>query len=234
MVCNAEPDDVHPDRAAVLSESWSRNAGSWLGAVRDGAIESRRLVTDEAVVDAILALGPRRVLDLGCGEGWLLRALSDHGIDGVGFDASAALIQAARGAGGGRFLHLGFQDFTAAPATLGGEFDAAVANFALLQEDLLPLLRAVHAVLRPGGALVVQTLHPWAAGGPYRDGWREERFRDLPGDWQPMPWYFRTLGSWLGLLRAAGYVLAGLREPTHPRTGLPVSLLLVCRSGRTV
>ena len=41
-----------------------------------------------------------------------------------------------------------------------------------------------------------------------------------------MPWYFRTLGSWVALLRAGGYALAELREPLHPETALPLSLLL--------
>ncbi|HSK40392.1 MAG TPA: hypothetical protein VK943_11555, partial [Arenibaculum sp.] len=65
-----------PDRtAATLADSWTANAGLWTQAVRSGAIASRRLATDDAVVRAVAARRPRRVLDLGCGEGWLARAL---------------------------------------------------------------------------------------------------------------------------------------------------------------
>ena len=59
-----------------------------------------------------------------------------------------------------------------------GRFDAVACNFALLDEDLAPLLQAVRGLLAPGGRLVVQTVHPWGACGeePYRDGWRLETF----------------------------------------------------------
>jgi hypothetical protein len=42
-----------------------------------------------------------------------------------------------------------------------------------------------------------------------------------------MPWYFRTLESWFGALEAAGLRVVSLREPVHPETGRPVSLLMV-------
>jgi hypothetical protein len=45
-----------------------------------------------------------------------------------------------------------------------------------------------------------------------------------------MPWYFRTLGSWVGLLRDGGFALQGLREPAHPQERRPLSLLLETRA----
>ena len=41
-----------------------------------------------------------------------------------------------------------------------------------------------------------------------------------------MPWYFRTLESWLELLADAGWTLEKQVEPPHPQTGKPASLLL--------
>ncbi|MNP60419.1 hypothetical protein D3C76_1555030 [compost metagenome] len=80
---------------------------------------------------------------------------------------------------------------------------------------------------------MIQTLHPWtAAAGDYQDGWREETFAAFEGQWQPMPWYFRTLSSWLNALDMAGFVLAGLQEPQHPQSPAPQSLLLVAESRR--
>ncbi|MQK16826.1 class I SAM-dependent methyltransferase, partial [Escherichia coli] len=63
-------------------------------------IESRRLVTDAAIIEAALALRPRRALDIGCGEGWLCRALAERGVAMCGADASPALIATARAVGG--------------------------------------------------------------------------------------------------------------------------------------
>src|SRR3954451_20835646 len=194
------PMTARPDTAADLDRSWIGNAAAGTGLIRSGGIESRRLVTDAAIIDAVLALGPRRVLDLGCGEGWLTRALTAHGIATTGADACAPLIEAARQAGGGPYLVARYEDLAADPTRAGTGFDVIAANFALLHDDatLAPLLRALRHALAPTGALAIQTVHPAAAGAPYRDGWRTEDFRGFGAgaDWQPMPWYFRTLGSW--------------------------------------
>lgn len=212
--------------------SWDRNAAAWTAVVRAGGIASRRLATDTAIVDAVLALNPDTALDLGCGEGWLARALADRGVEVTGVDAAAALVDEARTAGGGAFHVLSYEEIAADPARLGGPFDVVAANFALLHQDLAPLLRALRRAVAPGGRLVVQTVHPLAMPGPYADGWRTEDFRGFgEGNWAPMPWYFRTLSSWVDALRDGGWRLETLAEPTHPEVGAPLSLLLVAGPG---
>lgn len=212
-----------------LIHSWTANAAAWTAAVRGGRIESRRLVTDAAIVAAVTALAPRSVLDVGCGEGWLCRALAAQGVDAVGIDVSAPLVEAARAAGPGRYEVMAYEHLRDAPARLGA-FDAVVCNFALLDEDIVPMLTDLRALLAPGGRLLVQTVHPWSACGeePYRDGWRLETFAGF-GDQvfpEPMPWYFRTLASWLAALQDAGFTQAAVSEPAHPDTARPLSLLL--------
>lgn len=216
-----------------LIRSWTGNAAAWTAAVRDGRIESRRLATDAAILDALRALRPARVLDVGCGEGWLCRALAAHGIEAVGIDVSAPLVDAARAAGSGRFEVLPYAGLADAARRLGN-FDALACNFALLEEDIVPMLRDLHVLLAPGGHLVIQTVHPWTACGDeaYRDGWRLEDFAAF-GDQafpEPMPWYFRTLATWLANLDDAGYRVDRLREPAHPGTARPLSLLLEARA----
>ena len=53
----------------------------------------------------------RNGLDVGCGEGWLARALGPLGIRVHGFDAVPQLIEAARRAGGGTFERLSYEAF---------------------------------------------------------------------------------------------------------------------------
>ncbi|GLO46039.1 class I SAM-dependent methyltransferase [Pseudomonas putida] len=212
----------------TLLDSWQHNAQAWIDAVRSGAIESRRQVTDQAILLAILGRQPERVLDLGCGEGWLLRALGDRGVEAVGVDGDRTLVDAARAAGSAEVHLASYAQLADAQAYVGKDYDLVCANFALLQQDIIPLLAAMNALLVPGGALVIQTLHPWSvADGNYQDGWREESFAGLAGDWHVMPWYFRTLASWLNALDMAGLRLVGLQEPQHPQSALPQSLLLV-------
>ncbi|MEC4560718.1 class I SAM-dependent methyltransferase [Pseudomonas inefficax] len=212
----------------ALLDSWQHNAQAWIDAVRSGSIESRRQVTDQAILLAILGRQPERVLDLGCGEGWLLRALGDRGVEAVGMDGDRALVDAARAAGSAEVHLASYAQLAAEQACVGKDYDLICANFALLQQDIIPLLTAMNALLVPGGALVIQTLHPWTvADGDYQDGWREESFAGFAGDWQVMPWYFRTLASWLNALDMAGLRLVGLQEPQHPQSALPQSLLMV-------
>jgi 2-polyprenyl-3-methyl-5-hydroxy-6-metoxy-1,4-benzoquinol methylase len=214
-----------------LIQSWTGNAAAWTAAVRDGRIESRELATNAAILEGVLALGPKRVLDVGCGEGWLCRALAGHGVDTVGIDVSAPLVATAREMGGGRFEVLPYSELGAAAASLG-RFDALACNFSLLEEDIGPMLADLRGLLQPGGHLVIQTVHPWSACGeePYRDGWRLEDFSAFGEEAfpEPMPWFFRTLSSWHSVLAIAGYHVLALAEPAHPETARPLSLLLSC------
>jgi 2-polyprenyl-3-methyl-5-hydroxy-6-metoxy-1,4-benzoquinol methylase len=208
-----------------IRKSWIANASVWSETVRERKIESRRVATDAAIIDAILGCNPRDVLDLGCGEGWLARSLSERGCAVTGVDASPALIEAARKLGGGTFRVLPYEELS----TLATQFDVIAANFSLLDENLhLPALRAL---LRPAGALIIQTIHPAFASEPYADGWRVETFASMEGEWpEPMPWYFRTVSSWINAFTAEGFTIRELREPLHPETGRPLSLLFVLGS----
>jgi len=215
-------------REAALLQSWQYNAQAWIDAVRGGAIESRQQVTNQEILLAVLGRQPDRVLDLGCGEGWLLRMLADRGIDAHGVDGDAALVEAARAAGSAHVYQASYEQLATGVVDIGTGYDLVCANFALLQQDIIALLAAMKALLVPGGALVIQTLHPWSvADGDYQDGWREESFAGFAGQWQPMPWYFRTLASWFNALDMAGFRLVSLQEPQHPQQAVPQSLLLV-------
>ena len=228
----APTESATPPRSdAQVIDSWHTNAAAWTRAVREGRIESRRQVTDAAIVQAVLSRRPRTVLDLGCGEGWLVRALAGHGISGTGVDAVVELVAQAQQAGGGSFRVLSYEAI--ADGALAARADVVVANFSLLGGTAVErLLRQVPALLEPGGALVVQTLHPVAACGdrPYEDGWRDGTWVGFGDEFtDPAPWYFRTVGGWVALLGRAGMRVVELREPLHPATGKPASIIFVAQ-----
>ncbi|MBD8873830.1 methyltransferase domain-containing protein [Rhodanobacter sp. DHB23] len=195
--------------------------------MREGRIESRRLVTDQAILDAVLARSPRTAIDVGCGEGWLTRALAGKGVRVLGVDAVPALVEAARAKGGGEFRVLSYEDI--ASGALDLRADVVVCNFSLLGGSSVDaLLAAVPDLLEPNGALIVQTLHPAMAGEPYADGWREGSWIGCgEGFGEAAPWYFRTLGSWVAVFAQAGLNLVQLVEPVHPDTGRPASVIFV-------
>lgn len=214
---------------AKIVESWKSNALPWTVAVREAQIESRKLVTNQAVIDAICNRQPRSVLDLGCGEGWLARELTAKAIQVVGTDVVPTLIEEARRTGGGDFRVLSYEEIAA--GKLKVSVDLAVSNFALIgKESVDGLFKAIPSLLNPGGSFIVQTLHPVMTCGnlPYEDGWREGSWAGFSADFSnPAPWYFRTLESWKKLFAENGFRLDEIREPLHPKTQKPASVIFI-------
>lgn len=219
------------DKSKALEGSWDRNAGNWTQAVREGQIPSRRAGTDDAIIAAIIDRKPARLLDVGCGEGWLIRRVREAlDCQAVGIDGSSSLVADAQASDpDGDYRVVSYDALIGDPSALGDPFDTIAFNYAILDEDPVPLLAAARSLLAPGGSVIIQTLHPHTQDGPYRDGWRTEDFSafDLPG-WQPMPWYFRTLESWHAAIHAAGLALVGLAEPMAADGNRPLSLVLTC------
>jgi small RNA 2'-O-methyltransferase len=152
----------------------------------------------EVVVGHLVACGARSVLDLGCGEGELLQALSAHAQFErlVGIDVDEGALNAARralglgpGADGGR-MQVRHGSFEATDAALAG-FDAAALVETIEHVDPRRLARVEQAVfggMRPGHVLVTtpnqeyNVLHGLPPGKMRHPGhrfeWTRARFRE--------------------------------------------------------
>lgn len=212
-------------------DSWRKNAAPWTTAVREQQIESRRLVTDAAIVDAVVSVAPRTALDLGFGEGWLSRALTERGIRMTGVDVVPELVERARQLGGGEFHVMSYEAIAAGGLT--ATFDAVVANFALIGADAVDaLIASMPRLLAPRGALIIQTLHPVVVNGdqPYKDGWRPGSWTGFSQDFtDPAPWYFRTMETWEALIAESGLRVEQRLEPVNPASGKPASVIFIAR-----
>lgn len=219
---------------------WEVNAAQWAEILQSRAIASRK-VTGHALLDELRAGGRageiRSVLDAGCGEGWLARALASEpwaaGADYLGIDASEPLLDLARSKfapppGGMKavFERVPFSQISRGEWKAKETFDRIVFNFALLDENITVLLREVAKTLRPGGRILIQTLHPCFQKLEYRTGPQVEKFEGLPAEFEgSMSWYHRTLEDWLQVLTASGLRLVSLKEPLL--SGVPASIILV-------
>ena len=104
--------------------------------------------------------GATDVLDVGCGRGEFLTLLREHGIGARGLDLNHEMVEVCRTQGleaveGDALGYLR----TLPDASLGGLFAAQVAEH-LEPDYLLELLEEAFVKLRPGAAIVLETINP--------------------------------------------------------------------------
>jgi 2-polyprenyl-3-methyl-5-hydroxy-6-metoxy-1,4-benzoquinol methylase len=217
-------------KANPIIQSWKSNAQRWIKIIEDDAIESRRLVTNAAILAIILKYQPTNVLDVGCGEGWLVRALMDNKIKAYGIDATKALIKKAK-EGKGNFDILSYKELTKGVTLPDAPFDIITINFALFEKKgTTRLLKKLPEYLTPNGKIIIQTMHPFSLQetDEYKSAWREDAWAGLNGAFtDPFRWYARTLEDWFKVFQKAGLTLKNIKEPIHPKTKKPASIIFV-------
>lgn len=221
------------DNEQQILKSWDVNASAWTKSIRTNQIKSREIATNKTIVDALIAHKPKNVLDVGCGEGWLVRELIKNGIAATGIDGSASLIKDAQEMKMGTFYVIKYEELDSSGVLSNDKYDAIVCNFALISQSIDNLLKALKNLLAKEGKLFIQTVHPFSCGEKevYKDDWRTETFSNFGTDYkEPQPWYFRTFGSWIDTLGKNGFKIIECREPLNPATGRPLSVLFVCES----
>ena len=215
-----------------IINSWQVNAGNWIDIIDNNSIESRKLATNKAIVNAVCKSKPASAFDVGCGEGWLAKALQDKGIEIYGVDVIPELIDKAKQKVKGDFWVASYEDITAGKIIFPKLFNAIVINFALIaKESTENLLAALPRYLAPGGKLFIQTLHPHnrKAVDDYTTGWKEGSWDGLGEQFtMPYQWYFRTLEDWLILLGESGFSKVKIGEVLHPVSAKQLSVIFEC------
>jgi ubiquinone/menaquinone biosynthesis C-methylase UbiE len=160
------------------------------------------------ILEQIITDRPRRVLDIGAGEGALARPLAgrvDH-VDAL--DISAAMVEAGRRRPGGRRQNLRWIVGAAETAELGGPYALVTAGASLHWMSWAPTLARLARVMT-GHAFLAVVEH-----GPYDLPWRAElaeviaRHSRSPG--------FDPGFSLVGALTAAGLFEVAGRATTAP------------------
>ncbi|MEU8678102.1 class I SAM-dependent methyltransferase [Streptomyces sp. NPDC048560] len=216
---------------------WDKNARPWDAAFDDDGDKHRKYVTDEPMLALLGPAHGRRILDLGCGNGYLCRSLARAGAHVTGVDVSEEMIRTA--AAYEVAAPLGIRYLVASATALQGltdaSFDAIVCNHVLTSvDDYETALAEAHRVLHPGGRMTAVISHPCFSCGPRRwqppvvdsprpeeaTGYLVDHYLDpgahLLDDWpgfSPVPYFHRPLTAYWQAFRAAGFDIEDFTEP---------------------
>lgn len=217
----------HLDQEII--SAWKQNAQAWIQAIENQSISSRTLITNQAIIDAVLDQKPGHVWDLGCGEGWLADLLEQKGINTLGTDVVPQLINKAREKGGGRFEVLAYEDIQ--DFQYSDSFDVIVCNFSLLgKESVAQVLEHSVSFLSEKGKLIIQSLHPDSLIDEQgrEEYWRMESWEGFEEKFSaPSLWYYRSMDAWKRLFQRHHWKLLEIREPMHPHRGKPASVIFM-------
>jgi SAM-dependent methyltransferase len=179
--------------------------------------------------------GGLRLLDVGCGAGYFAREMARRGARVTGVDLSPRMVDHARAAEAAE--PLGVEYVVGDAAALGalfpaGAFEMATACMSLQDvPDPASALAAVARALRPGARFVCSITHP-CTDTPSREWLREPGGRKRAlcvdryfervaieyrwrgwGDDFTTPAVHAPVEDWVAWALAAGFAVAGLREP---------------------
>ncbi len=169
----------------------------------------------------LAALGPvsgLRVLDAACGPGFYARELLDRGAEVAAFDASPVMVDLATANLGGRAARVDRAVLGEPLPYEDSAFDAIVCALAIhYADDRAAAFAEFFRVLRPGGAVVVSTQHPFTdwlrKGGSYFEAKLETDMWASPAGPQPVRFWREPLSALCVAATTAGFLIERLVEP---------------------
>ena len=226
------------NKAAKDDSFWNSGAEDWAQNVRAGKDVFRNLYSLPAFLGFIGELRGKKVLDVGCGEGYNTRIFAQQGARAVGVDLSKEMIRLAQEEE--RKTNLGIQYFNASWTDLSllkDEFDVVLSTLALMDgPGYEEALREMYRALKPGGDLFFSVIHPCFLPPGYtnlKDMNGVSTHRVINNYFKEGPWeftwhlyadksdsrsitstsYHRTLSTYINSLLKAGFILKEIGEP---------------------
>ena len=207
--------------------SWESEASNWIAWARTPGHDEYWYYRD-SFFDEIVSPAGRATLELGCGEGRVVRDLQELGHRVTGIDAAPSLVAAAMELDpGGTYL---VADASALPFD-DGSFDLVVAYNSLMDIDDMPgAVSEAGRVLEAGGRFCVCVTHPFFDSGEWESHAPDAPFviegsyfgkRRFEGTCERngltitfRGWCY-ALGDYSRALEDAGFVIERIREPVN-------------------
>jgi len=165
--------DIEPD----WHEGWFE--GDWLDLLALRFPEERTVQAVEAIAGRLGLEPGSRLLDVGCGHGRIALPLAGRGIRVTGVDTSTRSLALARDAAAAEGLEVELRELDMRELDYDVEFDGAVNVFSSFgyfddETDDRRVLAGIARALKPGGALLLDVVHPPGLFRVYRERWWEE------------------------------------------------------------
>ena len=213
------------------AEEWGKNADFWIKIIRGNLDPFRLVITNKAILESLKREEGLKILDAGCGEGYLCRILArrKHRLSGIDFNpkliAAAKKLEKEKTLGIEYFVG-DFRKTNFPPSS----FDAILSHQTIHElENPETALKEFYRILKRKGRLIFLFLHPCFDFKP-------EDFKNTPLSL----WYFNKvkikkgsysvggiksvspyfylhlpLSQWLNLLVKSGFSIVNVKEP-HP------------------
>ncbi len=212
-----------------ITISWEKNAEEWIKVIDSGQIASREY-TNKAIVELLEDCPSNKIIDIGCGEGWLTRKITAMGKKAVGIDVTEQLLVNARKKGSESYYCMSYDDIIEGEQIPNGPYNIAVFNFCLYQnKGLAELLKATKCLLSDNGSIVIQTLHPYFLfknGLAYKSQVVNDSWKGLPGNFTDgHQWYARTYEDWVSVFSSSNMRILDLKEVLNEEQQ-PISLII--------
>jgi SAM-dependent methyltransferase len=218
------------------TERWDRNAASWHKYLGEND-PSRKYLLDPIILELLGDISGKRVLDAGCGDGYLSRKLAKLGAEVAGVELAPNMLSFALEEQEKTPLKITYYNgtITSLPFLSDHSFDIIITNNVIQDvEDYKGAFRELSRLLRPGGTYLHIANHPcfmtpgWGwerdaegkrmhwkvdyyfSRGPISCGWRPEQRME------PTIYWHRTLGDIVNTLISCKFRIIELLEPEPP------------------
>lgn len=235
------PPDELTDRD--VAASWDAKAELWDSGYDHEGDSNRKYQSDEVLLSLLGDVTGLRILDAGCGQGYLCRILARRGATVVGVENSQRFHELSLAYQAEELLAIVYHrgSISHMPYLEDASFDAIVSNYVLMDtRDYEGAVREFARILRPGGVAVVIISHPcfhtpgsswlreppdslrredrlcWMVDQYFRRGMQQVYWG--PFD-TPFVYFHRTLGDYYATFQAAGLRVTDLVEPSVTERG---------------
>ncbi len=224
---------------AEIEKRWNQGADVWDAGYNKYGDAYRRDLFNPALFPLIGKVKGKKVLDAGCGTGYMSRILAERGARVTGVDLSKRFIEICRQYEKKKPLGIKYYkaDLSRMPRIASSQFDLIISIYVLCDvRDYDRAIKEISRVMKKNGRFLMLIEHPcfsWQSGGWVRIPVDSQRNEDMPyikisdyfrrgtmeSSWGKLPillTFYRPLSDYFHSMKKHGLVVLDLIEP-RPR-----------------